>query len=98
MTVGMVWWVGGKQGAWWVLRFTTSPGEVLAVFEPAQELGKVGLFTVHQDSDAIYAAGDPENADNGEAHQNEGEANLPGWHGGERDAEVHEQRTAEWDQ
>ena len=32
----------------------------LAVFQPADDFGEVGLFAVHQDADAVDTARDPE--------------------------------------
>src|SRR5271168_235611 len=52
----------------------TEATRALAVSEPAHDLGEAGLFAVHQDTDAIDSAGDPEDAEYGQAHQNEGEA------------------------
>jgi hypothetical protein len=61
----------------------------LAVFEPAEDLGEIGLFAVHENADAVDAAGDPKDGEDCEAHEHEGQADLPGWDRGEGDAEVH---------
>src|SRR6266481_6283806 len=67
----------------------------LAVFEPAEDLGQVGLLSVHQDADVIDAAGEPENGQDREDEADDGEGDLPGWRLVDRDAHVHDERRAE---
>jgi hypothetical protein len=71
---------------------------VLAVFEPAEDFGEGWLFAVHEDADAVDAAGEPEDGVDGDGHEDEGESQLPGWGHVEGDTEVHEQRGAEGDE
>ena len=67
----------------------------LAVFEPAEDLGQVGFLAVHQDADAVDAAGEPENGEDGENEADDGECDLPGGWLADGDAHVHDERRAE---
>jgi hypothetical protein len=74
----------GQSLAHWLSENETAAAAVvqerswLAVLEPAEDLGNVGFFAIHQDTDAIDAAGDPENGVDGSDHQGDGERDLPG--------------------
>ncbi len=67
----------------------------LAVFEPAENLGQVGLLAVHQDANAIDAAGEPENGEDREDQAEDGQSDLPGRRLVDGDPHIHDERRAE---
>src|ERR1035438_5393625 len=50
---------------------------ILAVAQPAQQLGQGGSLAVHQDADAVEARGEPKRGPYAEDHKGDGNRELP---------------------